>query len=60
MKGEALGLVKAQCHSVGECQDRQAGVGGLVSKERGNGMGGGVVGEMMKGDSICNVNKENI
>jgi hypothetical protein len=34
MRGEALGLVKAQCPGVGECQDREAGVGGLVSRER--------------------------
>jgi hypothetical protein len=33
--GEALGPVKAPCHSVGECQDREAGVGGLVSRGRG-------------------------
>jgi hypothetical protein len=30
LKG-ALGLVKAQYPSIGECQDRQVGVGGLVS-----------------------------
>jgi hypothetical protein len=30
VRGEALGLVKAQCPSVGECQDQEAGVGGLV------------------------------
>jgi hypothetical protein len=29
MGGEALGPVKARCPSVGECQDRKAGVGGL-------------------------------
>jgi hypothetical protein len=39
MRGEAFSLVKAQCPSVGECQDREAGVGGLVSRGRGNGMG---------------------
>jgi hypothetical protein len=39
MGREALGPVKAQCPSVGECQDREAGVGGLVSMGRGNGMG---------------------
>jgi hypothetical protein len=27
MRGEAFGLVKAQCPSVGESQDRGAGVG---------------------------------
>ena len=34
--GEALGPVKARCPSVGECQDREAGVGGLVSRGRVN------------------------
>jgi hypothetical protein len=37
--GEALGPVKARCPSVGECQDQEAGVGGLVSKGRGEGRG---------------------
>jgi hypothetical protein len=32
--GEILGLLKAQCPRVGECQYREAGVGGLVSKGR--------------------------
>jgi hypothetical protein len=32
--GEALDLVKARCPSVGECQDREAGVGGLLSRKR--------------------------
>jgi hypothetical protein len=35
MGGEALGLGKAGCPSVGECQDRETGVGGLVSRGRG-------------------------
>jgi hypothetical protein len=35
MRGEALGLVNAQCPSIGECQDREVGVGGLVSRARG-------------------------
>jgi hypothetical protein len=35
MRGEALGLMKAQYPSVGECQDREAGVGGLVSQWEG-------------------------
>ena len=39
MGGEALGPVKAGCPSVGECQDREAGVGGLVSRGRGEGGG---------------------
>jgi hypothetical protein len=51
MRGEALGLVKARCPSVGECQDREAGVGGLGSKGRW-GMGWGLGGEMRKGDKI--------
>ena len=40
MGGEALGPVKARCPSIGECQDRGSGVGGLVSR----GMGGRIVG----------------
>jgi hypothetical protein len=31
--------MKAQCPSVGECQDREAGVGGLVSRGREDGIG---------------------
>jgi hypothetical protein len=37
MGGEALGSVKVLCPSVGECQDQEAGVGGLVSRGRGKG-----------------------
>ena len=37
MRGKALGLVKGP--SVGECQDRKTGVGGLVSRGWGNGIG---------------------
>ena len=40
MRGQDLGLVKALCPSVGECQDREAGVGRLVSREEGDGIGG--------------------
>jgi hypothetical protein len=40
MGGEALGPVKARCPSVVECQDREVGVGGLVIRGRGNGIGG--------------------
>jgi hypothetical protein len=40
MEGEALGLVKALCPSVEECQDEEAGVGGLVSRELGDRIGG--------------------
>ena len=39
MGGEALGPKKASCPSVEECQDRKAGVGGLVSSGRGIGKG---------------------
>jgi hypothetical protein len=51
MRGEALGLVKARCLSVGECQDRGVSVGELVSVGWGE-MGGGVRREMRKGDNI--------
>jgi hypothetical protein len=37
--GEALGPEKAGCPSVGECQDREAGVAGLVSRGSGDGIG---------------------
>ena len=40
MRGEALDPVKALCPSVGECQDREARVGGLVSQGRVDGIGG--------------------
>ena len=46
MKGEALGPMKARCPSVGECQGREAGVGGWVvehphrSREREDGIRG--------------------
>jgi hypothetical protein len=42
MRGETLGPEKAGCPSVGECQDKEAGVSGLVSRGRGNMMGGGL------------------
>jgi hypothetical protein len=32
MGGEALGLGKAQCSSVGECQGREVGVSGWVGE----------------------------
>jgi hypothetical protein len=34
----SLDLMKARCPSVGECQDREAGVGGLVNRGRGDGI----------------------
>ena len=40
MRGESLGPVKDRCLSVGECQDREEGVGGLVSRGRADGIGG--------------------
>jgi hypothetical protein len=40
MEGEALGPEKARCPSVGKCQDREAEVGGLMSRERKDGIGG--------------------
>ena len=39
MRGEALGLVKG--HSIEKCQDREVGMGRLVSRWKGDGMGGG-------------------
>jgi hypothetical protein len=36
---EALGPVKVQCPSIGECLGQEAGVGGLVSRGRGKGIG---------------------
>ena len=52
MREEALGLVMAGCPNVAECQDREVGVDGLVSRGREDGVGVGVVGEMRKGDNI--------
>lgn len=40
MGEEALDPEQAQYPRVGECQDREAGVRGLVSMGRGNGIGG--------------------
>jgi hypothetical protein len=40
MGGEGFGSVKAGCASVGECQDREVGVGGLVSRRKCNRIGG--------------------
>jgi hypothetical protein len=39
MGGEAVGPMKSQCSNVWECQEREVGVGGLVSKGKGDGMG---------------------
>jgi hypothetical protein len=51
MGREALGPVKALCPSVGECQDRKAGLSGLVSRGMGHGIGG-FRGERRKGNNI--------
>jgi hypothetical protein len=51
MEGEALGPVKVLCPSIGECLHIEAGVDGLGSRGRGNGMevfGG----EIRKGNNI--------
>jgi hypothetical protein len=49
VRGEALGPMKAQCPSVGKCQDRKAGVGGLLSRGRGHRIGGFLEGKQGKG-----------
>ena len=51
MGKEALGPGKALCPSVGECQDREVGVGGLVIRRREDGIGV-FRGENRKGDNI--------
>jgi hypothetical protein len=53
MGGEPLGPVKAQCPSVGECQGREAGVGGWRNTLIEAGGGEGTFrGETRKGDNI--------
>ena len=52
MGGEALGIAKIICPSIGESQGQEAGVGGLGKKA-----GVGIEG---LGDSLWNVNEENI
>jgi hypothetical protein len=49
--GEVLGLVRARFPSVGECQDREAGVGELVSRRRAE-CDRGFRGETRKGNNI--------
>jgi hypothetical protein len=49
VKGEAPGPEKDGCTNVSECQDREAGVGRLVSRGRRDGIGGFRVGETGKG-----------
>jgi hypothetical protein len=41
--------MKAGCPSVGECQDREAGVDGLVNSGRENGIRGFLEGKLGKG-----------
>ena len=38
--GEALSPVKVLCPSIGECQGQEAGVGGLLSRRKKEGIGG--------------------
>jgi hypothetical protein len=38
--GEAVGPVKVICPSIGECQDQEVGVGGLMNRVRGERIGG--------------------
>jgi hypothetical protein len=49
MGGEALGSVKAQCPSVGECQNREVGVDGLMNRGRGYGIEGFKSGKKERG-----------
>jgi hypothetical protein len=49
MGREALVPVKAQCPSIGECQGQEAGVGGLLSRGRGEGINGFRRGNQEKG-----------
>ena len=51
MGGDALGLLKVLCPSIGECLGQEAGVGGLGSREKGERIGG-FGGETRKGDNI--------
>ena len=53
MRGEALGPVKAHCPRVGEYQVREAGVGGLVSMGRGEGIEGFQRGNEERGHLKC-------
>jgi hypothetical protein len=53
MGGEALGPVKFLCPSIGECQGQEAGVDGMGSRERGEGIGSFSEGKPTeKGDKI--------
>jgi hypothetical protein len=52
MGGEALGLVKALCSIIRECQGQEAGVGGLVSSGEGGGNREFSEGKTRKGNNI--------
>jgi hypothetical protein len=39
MGGEAFDPVKVLCPSIGECQGQEVGVGGLMNRRRGEGIG---------------------
>jgi hypothetical protein len=52
MRGETLGPVKVLCLSIGECQGQEAGMGGLVSRGRGERGEGIFRGETRKVDNI--------
>ena len=52
MGREALCPMKALCPSVGECQVQDAGVGGLVSSGREEGIGGGCFSERKPGKGL--------
>ena len=52
-------LGKAPCPCVGVCWDWEVGVGGLVDRGMGDGIGV-YRGKSGKGDNISNVNEENI
>jgi hypothetical protein len=50
--GQVFGPVKARCPSVRECQDRKSGVGRLVSRGRGDGIGGFQRGKQERGQHL--------
>jgi hypothetical protein len=52
MGGKALSPVKVICSSIGDCQGQEVGVGGLVSRGRGKGIGGGCFPEGKQGKGI--------
>jgi hypothetical protein len=60
MGEEALGLVKVLCPNIGECQVQEVGVDGFRRRGRKRRGYGIFKEETKKGDSIWNVNKENI